>query len=184
MREQPIGLLVVQTRSPLVERDYDLLVEMPFAWLSMTVETDDDTVRRALTPTCPSIRRRLQAMRKAREHGIRVQAAVSPVLPHNVDSFADELGASADRVVVDTLFGDGADGKRSARRPVAAGFSELGWGDWRDTGPAERLYEELSRRMPAGAVGWAKEGFNALAVNLPEEGGGKSPVRPRMLVPS
>lgn len=30
-RDSPIGLLVVQTRSPLVERDYDLLAEMPFA---------------------------------------------------------------------------------------------------------------------------------------------------------
>src|SRR5438093_354117 len=45
---RPIGRLVVQTRSPLVERDLDLLASMPFAWLSMTVETDDDRVRRAL----------------------------------------------------------------------------------------------------------------------------------------
>jgi hypothetical protein len=45
-REHPIGLLVVQTRSPSVEKDFDLLADMPFAWLSMTVETDDGQVRR------------------------------------------------------------------------------------------------------------------------------------------
>ncbi len=63
---QPVGLLVVQTRSPLVEKDFDILQRLPFAWLSMTVETDDDAVRRALTPTCPSIERRLTTMRRAR----------------------------------------------------------------------------------------------------------------------
>lgn len=76
---QPVGLLVVQTRSPLVTRDYDLLAQMPFAWLFMTVETNDDGVRKALTPTCPSIERRVDAMRLARVRGIHVQAAISPV---------------------------------------------------------------------------------------------------------
>ena len=84
--ELPVGLLLLQTRSPLVERDLDLLAELPFAWLSMTVETDDDEVRRALTPTCPSIERRFAAMRRARALGIAVQAAVSPVLPHSVSA--------------------------------------------------------------------------------------------------
>jgi len=73
--QRPVGLLVVQTRSPLVEKDFDMLEQLPCAWLSMTVETDDDTVRRALTPTCPSIERRLMTMRRARERGIKVQAA-------------------------------------------------------------------------------------------------------------
>lgn len=91
-RDQPVGLLVIQTRSPLVERDFDLLADMPFACLSMTVETDDDDVRRALTPTCPSIERRFATMREARARGIRVQAAISPTLLHDTDRFADLLG--------------------------------------------------------------------------------------------
>ena len=88
-RELPVGLLLLQTRSPLVERDLDLLAELPFVWLSMTVETDDDEVRRALTPTCPGIERRFAAMRRARERGIAVQAAVSPVLPHHPERLPD-----------------------------------------------------------------------------------------------
>jgi len=82
-RERPIGLLVVQTRSPIVERDLDLLAGMPFAWLSMTVETDDDEVRRALTPACPSIDRRFATLRAARAAGVQVQVTVSPALPHH-----------------------------------------------------------------------------------------------------
>ena len=162
-RERPVALLLVQTRSPHVQRDFDLLAAMPFVWLSMTVETDDDSVRRALTPACPSVDRRLAVMRLAREMGIPVQAAVSPVLPHDSTRFAGLLAGAADRVVVDTFFGDGAGGRRTGRRPLPARFSELGFGDWRDVSAARALYVRLRERMPAGSVGWSQDGFNALA---------------------
>ena len=162
-RELPVGLLLLQTRSPLVERDLDLLAGLPFAWLSMTVETDDDEVRRALTPTCPSIERRFATMRRAREHGVAVQAAVSPVLPHDRERFAELIAGAADRVVVDTFTGDGAAGRRTAARPLPARFADLGYGDWRDEGAARALYEELRRRLGPERVGWSVEGFNELA---------------------
>lgn len=162
--EIPIALLVVQTRSPLVERDFDLLSGMPFAWLSMTLETDDDGVRRALTPTCPSIGRRLRTMRLARAQGIRVQAAVSPTLPHDHDRFAALLEECADRVIVDTFFGDGSGGKRTSRRPLPGRFAELRFGDWRDASSAQRLHDTLLGRTGAKRVGWSQDGFNDLAV--------------------
>lgn len=163
LRERPIALLVVQTRSPLAERDYDVLAGLPFAWLSMTVETDDDGVRRALTPVCPSIDRRLAAMRRARERGIKVQAAVSPALPGDPQRFATMLDEAADRVVVDTFAGDGAGGKRTMRRPLPARYAELGWGDWRDDGAARRLFDALRDRLGERRVFWSRDGFNALA---------------------
>ena len=162
-RERPVGLLVVQTRSPLVERDYDLLAEIPFAWLSMTVETDDDSVRRALTPTCPSIGRRIEAMSRARARAIPVQAAVSPALPHHPERFVDLLAGVADRVVVDTFLGDGAGGNRTSQRPLPALFRQLGYGDWRNESAAERLYAQLQSRLGADRTGWSSDGFNALA---------------------
>lgn len=163
-RDQPIGLLVVQTRSPIVERDLDLLGSMPFAWLSMTVETDDDEVRRSLTPTCPSIDRRFATLRAARAAGVRVQVTVSPALPHNRDRFLDRLVEVADRVVVDTLCGDGSSGKRSARRPIVPRLASMGVKDWRDEADARVLYERLRERLGDDRVGWSQEGFNFLAV--------------------
>jgi len=161
--EQPVALLVVQTRSPLVERDLDLLARMPFAWLSMTVETDDDDVRRALTPTCPSIKRRFATMRRAREGGVRVQSAASPALPHDRERFVRLIAEHADRAVVDTFAGDGAGGKRTARRPLPARYAELGHGDWQDESAARALHDGLVAEMGADRVGWAQEGFNELA---------------------
>jgi DNA repair photolyase len=162
-REQPVALLVVQTRSPIVERDFDLLEEMPFVWLSITVETDDDSVRRALTPICPRIERRLATMRQARERGISVQAAISPALPHNAERFASLLNEAADRVIVDTFFGDGSGGKRTRRRPLPRRFAALGYGDWRDIGSAQNLFAILTARLGEERVTWSREGFNALA---------------------
>lgn len=161
--EHPIDLLVVQTRSPFVERDFDLLARMPFAWLSMTVETDDDGVRRSLTPTCPAIERRLATMHRARDAGVRVQAAVSPTLPHDRDRFVRLLVDHADRVVVDTFAGDGSGGKRTARRPLPARFTQLGYGDWEDQSAARELHDALVAELGAQRVGWSQEGFNELA---------------------
>lgn len=168
-RELPIGLLVVQTRSPIVERDLDLLSEMPFVWLSMTVETDDDHVRRALTPTCPSIERRLATMRRARASGVRVQAAVSPTMPHDPARFAGLIEAAADRVVVDTFCGDGAGGRRTARRSLPRRFAELGYGNWRDASSAAALHARLRAQMGADRVGWSRDGFNAVAITAQAE---------------
>jgi DNA repair photolyase len=161
--EHPVGLLVVQTRSPHVEKDFDILEQLPFAWLSMTVETDSDAVRRALTPTCPSIERRLTTMRRARERGIKVQAAVSPMLPANVQRFASLLAECADRVIVDTFFGDGSNGKRTGNRPLPQQFRQLGFGDWRDVSQARELHAILQKRLGHEGVGWSREGFNGFA---------------------
>jgi DNA repair photolyase len=164
-RELPVGLLVVQTRSPFVENGFDLLSDMPFAWLSMTAETDDDSVRRSLTPTCPSIGRRLSVMRRARELGIKVQAAVSPTFPHNRERFAALLVGAADRVIVDTFFGDGSNGKRTGRRPLPQRFEQLGYGNWRNISGPRLLLDALTERIGPDRVGWSQEGFNALAVH-------------------
>ena len=43
-----LDLLLIQTRGPLVMRDYDLLAALPYAVLSLTVETDDAAYLRAL----------------------------------------------------------------------------------------------------------------------------------------
>ena len=163
--ESPVGLLVVQTRSPIVEKDFDLLAAIPGVWLSMTIETDDDAVRKSLTPICPSIERRLKTMNRARELGIKVQAAISPTLPHDAERFADLLAGAADRVIVDTFFGDGSNGKRTSRRPLPKQFAQLGYGDWRDISSAERLYDLLLERLGSVRVSWSQEGFNALAVS-------------------
>ena len=163
--KSPPGLLVVQTRSPLVERDFDLLSALgERCWLSMTLETDRDDVRQVLTPHCPSIERRVQTIRAARAAGLNVQVAVSPSLPYSaVEKFGGLLMELGQRVVVDSyLSGDGQGGKRTARTAIPAEYTRLGWGEWQAEDAARSLYGWLRQRIGERA-GWSQEGFTHLA---------------------
>jgi DNA repair photolyase len=163
--EFPPGLLVVQTRSPLVSDDFERIKSLGSrCWLNFTIETDRDDVRRALTPRCPSIEQRWATVAAAKRHGIQVQITVSPCLPYsNVEAFAAKLVAHSDRVVVDSyVSGDGNSGRRTARTKTADVYAAQAWGDWRSQESALALYEELQRRIGACA-GWSQAGFSAIA---------------------
>ncbi|NWF69536.1 MAG: radical SAM protein [Chloroflexi bacterium] len=73
--------LVVQTRSPLVTRDIDLLRQFPRARVHMTVTTDDDEVRKAFEPLCPSNTQRLWAARTLADADIPTSITLTPLLP-------------------------------------------------------------------------------------------------------
>lgn len=56
MVEDPPDFLLVQTRSPLVSRDIDLLQQLKDKIrVSMTIETDSETIRKHFTPKAPPI---------------------------------------------------------------------------------------------------------------------------------
>ena len=165
------GLLVVQTRSPLVERDFDLLAALgDRCWLSITFETDREDVRQALTPHCPSIARRLATIRAARAAGLNVQVAVSPCLPYSgLDAFGGLLLELGQRVVVDSYAsGDGQGGTRTARTSIPDEYVRLGWGDWQAEEAARSLHIWLSKRM-GERVGWSRAGFTHLARRVTTE---------------
>ncbi len=93
---RPPRRVLVQTRCPMIERDIDLLRSLgEHVIASITIETDDDSVRRAITPTSPSIARRLATVRRLREAGVFVQITVSPMLPNDPARFA-AIAAEAD----------------------------------------------------------------------------------------
>ncbi len=158
------GLLVVQTRSPLVERDANLLARLGNrVWLSLTIETNRDEVRRQITPASPSIERRLRTLQRMKLAGVRVQAAISPVLPCDAKEFADLIAPRASRAVVDTLIhGDGADGRRSAELGMPELLRSLGYGEWLAKDAHVPLLQALRQRMGSDRVGFSQDGFNLL----------------------
>src|SRR5690606_14640837 len=101
MAGDPPDFLLVQTRSPLVTRDIDLLLRLGRnVRVSMTVETDREDIRKRFTPNAPPIAARLNALRQLADAGVPVQAAVAPVLPSS-ESFAETLRQYTDRVCID-----------------------------------------------------------------------------------
>lgn len=79
--------IMICTKSDLVLRDLDLLREFPRVTVSWSVNTLDETFR-ADMDRAVSIERRLEAMRKVYEAGIRTVCFVSPIFPGITDAEA------------------------------------------------------------------------------------------------
>ena len=90
--------LVIQTRSPLVTRDLDLLEQIDQAGgrvqVNMTVTTDNEEVRRLFEPGCPSNPARLKAITEV-EEVVQGCITITPMLPLlNAAAFAETLKAT------------------------------------------------------------------------------------------
>jgi DNA repair photolyase len=160
----PPGRLVIQTRSPLIERDMDIIACLgDRAIASITIETDDDAVRRAITPTSPAVARRVTTMRRLRAAGIFTQIAIAPMLPNHPQRFADLAAEIADRVIVDTYFdGDGASGRRSRALRIGELYERLGYVDWFKPGAEGELLATMRARLGEGRVLFSRAGFTAI----------------------
>lgn len=159
--ERPPGILILQTRSPLVADDFERLAALgERCWLNFTLETDLDEVRAAITPRCPSVEQRLSTLAAARAAGLNVQITVSPCLPFShVETFGKLLLAYGDRVIVDSYAsGDGQGGRRTARTGIPDRYAALGWEAWDAEEDAQILYAWLTDRL-ADRVGWSQAGF-------------------------
>ncbi|HVN90297.1 MAG TPA: radical SAM protein [Candidatus Binataceae bacterium] len=160
----PPRRLLVQTRSPMIERDIDLLQQLGRTVIaSITIETDDDSVRRAITPTSASVARRILTAQRLRAVGIYTQIAIAPMLPNRPDRFAAMVDGSADRVIVDTYFdGDGSKGRRTRALGIEELYSRLGYQGWFRPGAQAKLVAALSKRLGAERVLFSQQGFSAL----------------------
>ncbi|NRF95997.1 radical SAM protein [Paenibacillus frigoriresistens] len=133
MIENPPDLIQIQTRSPLITRDIDLLVKLKEkckVLVSMTVETDREDIKQIFSTYAPGIKLRIKALKEVHESGITTQASISPVLPFTSD-FPKVFEGIADQIWIDTLsIGDGSMGKRSEKLGMPKLFEEHGLSKW------------------------------------------------------
>lgn len=164
MSRHPPRRLLLQTRGPMVERDIDVLRRMGgHVIVSLTLETDDDEVRRRLTPTSPSVARRLAAARRLRAAGIFTQLAIAPMMPNHPQRFAELAAASADRVIIDTYVdGDGSGGRRSRALGIPELYRHLGYDGWFEKGAETALINAMQTRLGTERVLLSRAGFNTL----------------------
>ena len=162
--QKPPRRLLLQTRSPMIERDIDLLRRLGrHLIVSLTLETDDDAVRRAFTPTSPSVARRIETARRLRAAGLFVQLTISPMMPNDAERFAAMVEPVVDRVIVDTYFdGDGSGGRRSRSLGMEQLYRRLGYERWFHPGAEAPLMAALRSRLGDSRVLFSREGFNAV----------------------
>jgi DNA repair photolyase len=94
--------VTVQTRSPLVLRDLDILVEADDAEAGFSVTTADDGVRALFEPHAPPVRARLEALDELHRAGVRTYAMIAPILP-GAEGLPEELAGKVDYVLVDRM---------------------------------------------------------------------------------
>jgi DNA repair photolyase len=160
MVETQPDFLFLQTRSPLVTRDLDLLEKLGDRVLvSMTVETDREDVRRAFAPASPPIAARLQALEQLVSRRIPAQAAIAPLLP-STDRFAAVLAGIVDRVCMDDTFrGDGSKGRRTEKIGIRSIYEQLHLEEWYTPEALEQLQEQVERHFPIDRIRISQQGF-------------------------
>ncbi|MFD2369922.1 radical SAM protein [Brevibacillus sp. GCM10020057] len=160
MAEEQPDFLFVQTRSPLVARDIDLLQQLgDRVRVSMTVETDRDDIRKQFSPKAPPIAARLRTLALLKEAGIPTQATIAPLLP-STEAFPELLAPLVSRVCVDDYFmGDGSGGKRTRTLGIERKYEELGLGEWYDPQACRLVLERLSRCFSADQLFVSQAGF-------------------------
>jgi DNA repair photolyase len=145
---------LVQTRGPLVVRDFDLLKQFHAVRINMSIPTDSEEVRQAFEPKAPPLEKRWQAITAAREAGLPVGICVTPMLPlDNPDGFVRRLVKFRPDVLVVQDFHDsggafGADTGAAARRMLA----RSGW-------KTANYQEAVDRLREAVTTYEAEEGF-------------------------
>lgn len=160
MVEDPPDFLLVQTRSPLVQRDIDLLLRLgERVRVSMTIETDREEIRRHFTPGTPPIEARLRTLMHLKEAGVRTQATIAPTLPSS-EHFPHRLLSLVDRVCIDDYFmGDGSGGKRTRSLGIGKLYQELGLEEWYQPEAYRWVYDRFIEVFPEGSVWLSQKGF-------------------------
>jgi DNA repair photolyase len=94
--------VTVQTRSPLVLRDLDILQTGKSFEVGLSVTTADDDMRKLFEPNAPSIKQRVRALDELHQAGVRTYAMIAPILPQ-AESLAELLVGKVDYVRIDRM---------------------------------------------------------------------------------
>ena len=94
--------VIIQTRSPLVLRDLDIIREAGDIEVGLSITTADDDIRKLFEPHAPPIPDRIQALDELHRAGIRTYAMIAPVLP-GAERLAGLLTGKVDYVLIDRM---------------------------------------------------------------------------------
>ena len=94
--------VIIQTRSPLVLRDIDIIREAADIEVGLSITTADDEIRKLFEPHAPLIPDRIQALDELHRAGVRTYAMVAPVLP-GAEGLAELLSGKVDYLLIDRM---------------------------------------------------------------------------------
>jgi len=90
----------IQTKSPLVLRDLNILRRAKDAEVGFTITTADDRMRKIFEPGAPAIEKRIEALETLHEEGIKTFVMVAPLLP-GAEQLPGLLKGKAEHALID-----------------------------------------------------------------------------------
>lgn len=94
--------VVVQTKSPLVLRDMDMLKKGSDFEVGFSIGTADDRFRKIFEPAAPAIKDRIMALDELHRAGLRTYGMIAPILP-GAEDLAEVLAGKVDYVIIDRM---------------------------------------------------------------------------------
>jgi len=94
--------VTIQTRSPLVLRDLDILKGAKDLEAGLTITTADDKIRRLFEPYATPVEDRLDTLEELHQNGIRTYAMIAPVLP-GAEDLGEALAGKVDHIIIDRM---------------------------------------------------------------------------------
>jgi len=94
--------VIIQTRSPLVLRDIDILKETLDFEVGFSVTTADEGIRKLFEPNAPPINDRIKALDELHKAGIRTYAMIAPMLP-GAEGLGELLKGKVDYLLIDRM---------------------------------------------------------------------------------
>lgn len=94
--------VTIQTRSPLVLRDLDILKQGTEFEVGFSITTADDQVRRLFEPLAPSIQDRIHALDELHQAGIKTFVMIAPMLPGS-EELPTMLTGKVESVILDRM---------------------------------------------------------------------------------
>jgi DNA repair photolyase len=94
--------VTIQTKSPLVLRDIELLRKFKGLEVTFSIATANENIRRLFEPNSSSLRERIEALEKLYSQGIKTSAMIAPILPE-AEGLALQLRGVVDHVLIDRM---------------------------------------------------------------------------------
>ena len=94
--------VTIQTKSPLVLRDIELLRRFGDIEAGFSIPTADDEIRGVFEPNSPPVKTRVEALERLHDEGIKTYAMIAPLLP-KAEDLPMQLGGKVDHVLIDRM---------------------------------------------------------------------------------
>jgi DNA repair photolyase len=161
--------LVIQTRSPMITRDVDILQQFQRLRVNMSIPTGSEKVRKDFEPKSPSIPARLKAIAKLRYSfpyrencEVRFSITVTPLLPTLPEDEADFINKLevADRVVIQDFHASNARSLVASTRSEALPLKQkYAWWYNSEQQSYRKFKNKLKAMLPGVEIREGKEGF-------------------------